>query len=197
LIRDYIDEKKAFMDWFSSCIVFTVSLGIILFELTLTRIFSTLLWYDYAFMAISVAIFGPGIGAFAVYIFKTRKKAPKGKEEKGEKGEKNSENLISLQIYQYCLVLAVSLPIFLFIVGYIIPSSTSFIYLFYIASSIPFFFAGISLALVYMALPQEISKQMMIVEDRPGLYFGSNPERTIYPVLVMIKNSPFTQTTSN
>ena len=41
---------------------------------------------------------------------------------------------------------------------------------------------------------QGISKQMMIVEDRLGLYFGSNPEKTIYPVLVMIKNSPFTQT---
>jgi hypothetical protein len=40
---------------------------------------------------------------------------------------------------------------------------------------------------------QEISRQMMIVEDRPGLYFGSNPARTIYPVLVMMKNSPFTQ----
>ena len=38
---------------------------------------------------------------------------------------------------------------------------------------------------------EEISKQIIVVEDRPGLYFGSNQERTIYPVLVMVKNSPF------
>ena len=37
----------------------------------------------------------------------------------------------------------------------------------------------------------EISKQIIVVEDRPGLYFGSNQERTIYPVLVMVKNGPF------
>jgi hypothetical protein len=33
---------------------------------------------------------------------------------------------------------------------------------------------------------------MTIVEDRPGLYFGANDNRTIYPVLVMLKNKPFT-----
>jgi hypothetical protein len=39
---------------------------------------------------------------------------------------------------------------------------------------------------------QDISKEVAIVEDRPGLYFGSNPQRTVYAVLIMIKNSPFT-----
>ncbi|MFL6317743.1 MAG: hypothetical protein ACJ73C_13555, partial [Nitrososphaeraceae archaeon] len=29
-------------------------------------------------------------------------------------------------------------------------------------------------------------------EDRPGLFFGSNDQRSVYPVLVMVKNSPFT-----
>lgn len=40
---------------------------------------------------------------------------------------------------------------------------------------------------------QEISKQMIVVENRPGLYFGANDNRTIYPVIVMLKNKPFTQ----
>src|SRR5918912_3437403 len=39
---------------------------------------------------------------------------------------------------------------------------------------------------------QDISKQIVVVEDRPGLFFGSNNQRNVYPVLVMIKNSPFT-----
>jgi hypothetical protein len=40
---------------------------------------------------------------------------------------------------------------------------------------------------------QEVSKQMIIVENRPGLYFGANDNRTIYPVLVMLKNKPFSE----
>ncbi|HYZ50069.1 MAG TPA: hypothetical protein VE593_04215, partial [Nitrososphaeraceae archaeon] len=39
---------------------------------------------------------------------------------------------------------------------------------------------------------QDISKQIVVVEDRPGLFFGSNNQRNVYPVLVMVKNSPFT-----
>ncbi|MBV9175595.1 MAG: MFS transporter [Nitrososphaeraceae archaeon] len=39
---------------------------------------------------------------------------------------------------------------------------------------------------------QDISKQILVVEDRPGLSFGSNAQRTEYPVLVIVKNSPFT-----
>ena len=47
-------------------LLFVLSLSIILFELALTRIFSIVLWYDYAFMAISIAFFGLGIGSFMV-----------------------------------------------------------------------------------------------------------------------------------
>jgi hypothetical protein len=39
---------------------------------------------------------------------------------------------------------------------------------------------------------QDISKQIMVVEDKPGLFFGSNVKQPIYPVLLLIKNSPFT-----
>jgi hypothetical protein len=33
---------------------------------------------------------------------------------------------------------------------------------------------------------------MIVVEDRPGLYFGADNKRAIYPILVMLKNKPFT-----
>ena len=39
---------------------------------------------------------------------------------------------------------------------------------------------------------QDISKQILIVEDSPGLTFGRNPQRTLYPVILVIKNNPFT-----
>jgi hypothetical protein len=121
-----------------------VSLCVLLFELTLTRIFSIILWYDYAFMAISVAFFGLGIGALLIYNLKNKIK-------------KIEENLPS-KILQSTITFAVSVPIFLFVVGHIIPSNTSFIYLFYLASAIPFFFAGMSMALIYLTMPKEITK---------------------------------------
>ena len=52
--------------------LFVLSLSVLLFELTLTRIFSIVLWYDYAFMAISVAFFGLGIGALLIHILKSK-----------------------------------------------------------------------------------------------------------------------------
>jgi Spermine/spermidine synthase domain len=124
--------------------LFVLSLAVLLFEITLTRIFSIILWYDYAFMAISVAFFGLGIGALVVHIVKY-------------KISKSKESVVS-KVLQCSVAFAVSIPIFLFLIGYVIPSNTSFIYLFYLVSSIPFFFGGMSMALVYLAMPKEISK---------------------------------------
>src|SRR5207244_10478734 len=122
--------------------LFVISLSVLLFELTLTRIFSIILWYNYAFMAISVAFFGLGIGALLIHILKhkiNREELPK-------------------KIIQSTIAFAVSLPIFLLVIGHFIPPSISFIYLFFLASSIPFFFAGLSMALIYLAMPSQITK---------------------------------------
>ena len=129
-----------------------------LFELTLTRIFSIILWYDYAFMAISVAFFGLGIGSLLVHILKNKiMRIGRSVEEVRGKGE-DKKLLLPSNILQSTLAFAASMPIFLFVVGHIIPPNTSFIYIFYLASSIPFFFAGMSMALIYLAMPREISK---------------------------------------
>lgn len=42
----------------------------LMFELTLTRIFSATIWYHYTFVAISVALFGWGLGGFLVYMLR-------------------------------------------------------------------------------------------------------------------------------
>src|SRR5829696_2889530 len=47
--------------------------------------------------------------------------------------------------------------VFIFLIGYI-PSDTSYIYLFYLISSIPFFFAGAGMALVFLAMSEKINK---------------------------------------
>src|SRR5918911_2928454 len=122
--------------------LFALSLSILLFEITLTRMFSIILWYNYAFMAISVAFFGLGIGAIIVHL---------------RRNKIRTENLPS-KILQFSIAFGISLPIFLFLIGYVISPSTSFIYLFFLIASIPFFFAGISMALIYLAMPKEVTK---------------------------------------
>jgi len=48
--------------------VFLVSMSVILLELALTRLFSATMHYHYAFMAISLALFGSGASGVAIYL---------------------------------------------------------------------------------------------------------------------------------
>ena len=132
-------------------ILFVLSLSIILFELALTRIFSIVLWYDYAFMAISIAFFGLGIGSFVIHIRKDKIDNPK------KDSTVDQHFTFSSRIVQYAIGYGISVPVFIFLIGYI-PSDTSYIYLFYLISSIPFFFAGAGMALIFLAMSEKISK---------------------------------------
>jgi hypothetical protein len=129
-------------------ILFFASLSTILLELALTRVFSIVLWYDYAFMAISVAFFGLGIGSLVIHIQKDSAKWKSRYERK--------EQLASRIVY-FAIAYAISVPLFVFLIS-TIPASTSNIHLFYLVSSVPFFFAGSIMALVFYAMPQKISK---------------------------------------
>jgi predicted membrane-bound spermidine synthase len=132
-------------------LLLVLSLSIILFELALTRIFSIVLWYDYAFMAISIAFFGLGIGSFMIHIQKDKFKTLK------KKSTIDPQFAFSSKIVQYAIAYGISVPVFILLIGYI-PSDPSYIYLFYLVSSIPFFFAGAGMALVFLAMSEKISK---------------------------------------
>lgn len=114
-------------------------------------------------MAISVAFFGLGIGAFTVYVLRNKKKISTQLDGYG--------TFVPSRIIIPTVTFAISIPIFLLILAYVIPPSTAFIYLFYIASSIPFFFAGVSLAWIYVAMPKEISKLYFV--DLIGAAIGT------------------------
>lgn len=47
--------------------LFLVALATLMYEILLTRIFSVTMWYHFAFMAVSVAMFGLTVGAIIVY----------------------------------------------------------------------------------------------------------------------------------
>ena len=48
--------------------LFLVTLATLVFEILLTRIFSITLWYHFAFMAISIAMFGITVGALVIHL---------------------------------------------------------------------------------------------------------------------------------
>ncbi len=52
--------------------IFLVTLSGLMFEVGLTRIFSATIWYHYAFVAISVALLGWGLGGFALHLLRGR-----------------------------------------------------------------------------------------------------------------------------
>ncbi len=52
--------------------LFMVTLSTLMLEILLTRIFSVTMWYHFAFMAISIAMFGMTVGAVAVYLLPGR-----------------------------------------------------------------------------------------------------------------------------
>jgi len=48
--------------------IFLLCTGLLMYELALTRVFSVLMWYHFASMAISLALFGMGVAALLVYL---------------------------------------------------------------------------------------------------------------------------------
>src|SRR5262245_43499980 len=127
---------------FYASLLAVVSFSVLLLELTLTRIFSIILWYDYAFMAISIAFFGLGVGSLVAHIAKNRLR----------------KDILPVYLVKSSLGFAISIGLFLLVTSYIIPPSVDFLYLFYLTSSVPFFFAGIAIALIFYSRPRDISK---------------------------------------
>ncbi|MDQ3903443.1 MAG: hypothetical protein M3247_07365, partial [Thermoproteota archaeon] len=102
-------------------------------------------------MAISIAFFGLGIGSFVIHIQRDNITLQK------KKSAVESQFAFSSRIVRFAIAYGISVPIFIFLLGYI-PSDTSYIYLFYVVSSIPLFFAGACMAIIFLAMPERISK---------------------------------------
>src|SRR5262249_20270192 len=52
--------------------VFLITLSGLIFEIGLTRIYSATIWYHYAFVAVSVALLGWGLGGVLLHVFRRR-----------------------------------------------------------------------------------------------------------------------------
>lgn len=111
--------------------VFVVSLGVLMFEISLTRIFSVIMAYHFVFIATSGALLGIGIGAGFFYFVRSRML---------RKGEYPSLCKLSLT-FSFSILLTTVLLLK-------IPYTNSFA-LYYPLIFLPFFLAGIIFALTF------------------------------------------------
>jgi SAM-dependent methyltransferase len=110
--------------------IFLVTLSGLMFEIGLTRIFSATIWYHFAFVAISVALLGWGLGGFALHLLKQRIAFSLDKAAR--------LTLLYALAIPFCLWLIVRLP-FRF----------DLLLLYFLASLLPFLLAGMALSMVF------------------------------------------------
>lgn len=110
--------------------VFLIAFSGLLFEVALTRIFSATIWYHFAFVAISVALLGWGLGGFAVHLL--RRHAP-----------------LSLEhAAVLSLVYAAAIPAALWLIVRT-PFQPDRLWFYFLVSLVPFFLAGAVLSTVF------------------------------------------------
>ena len=140
--------------------VFTIALSTLMYEILLTRIFSVTMWYHFAFVAISVAMFGMTVGALLVYLF------PKY----------FRDDRVTLQLVQSAFLFSLSI-VLSFLTHISIPfvqdNSLGALYsmaLNYTVIALPFVFSGICVCLALTKFPQHVSK--LYAADLAGAALG-------------------------
>ncbi len=121
---------------------------VLLLELGLTRLFSVILWYHFAFMAISLALFGNAASGIVVYLFRDRLPT------------RLVPAFCSLALLLFSVVTVGAVWILL---GTNLQPDVSWkgfrsLLLVYGLSSVPFFFAGFAIALVIAFGARQISR---------------------------------------
>lgn len=110
--------------------VFLITLSGLILEVGLTRIYSASIWYHFAFVAISVALLGWGLGGFTVHLWKQVKPVTM-----------NAASLVTL-------LYAAAIPLCLWLlVRY--PFEMDRLPLYFLAPLLPFFLAGMALSIIF------------------------------------------------
>jgi hypothetical protein len=123
--------------------VFSISASVLMLELVLTRIFSVKLYYHYAFMVISLALFGSGASGIYVYLFPRFFRRDR----------------LKAHLFWSCLCFSASIPLVLAIILRLdfqfdfTMRQLGRVFLLYSVPTVPFFFGGlcISLAMTHLA----------------------------------------------
>lgn len=134
--------------------IFFFSTSVLLFELSLMRVFSILQWNYLAFMIISIAFLGYGASGTFLSVFPSILKRAEGK------------NLYKYLLF-FSLLFSLGSLLSIFVISKVpfdlyrvITDRYQLLYLviYYLAIAIPFFFAGICISLAISKLPEKINK---------------------------------------
>ncbi len=110
--------------------VFLITLSGLILEVGLTRIYSASIWYHFAFVAISVALLGWGLGGFTVHLLKRFKPL--------------TMNLAAILTTLYALAIPLCLWL---LVRY--PFDMDRLPLYFLAPLLPFYLAGMAISIVF------------------------------------------------
>ena len=137
-----------------------ITLSVLMLELSLTRLFSATMYYHFAFMAISLALFGSGASGVFIYIV-----------QRGLKPERTGQWLSVAAILfalsnLYALYVILANPL-TFETG---PENYYRLARIYGACALPFFFAGCAITLAITRLAKDISKLYLF--DLAGAALG-------------------------
>jgi hypothetical protein len=128
--------------------LFLVTLATLMYEILLTRIFSVTMFYHFAFVAISIAMFGMTVGSLLVYLYPSFFALDR---------LKNQLTLFSI-LFAVSMVTGIlthlSMPIVIEWSGVVVYS----LVVTYLMISLPFVFSGICVSLVLTRFPRQVSK---------------------------------------
>ncbi len=139
--------------------LFLLAFSGLMFEVLLTRVFSSLFWYHYAFVAISSALLGWGLGAYVLTFFRRRE-----------------------ALLPWLSALA-SVSILAFLAAVLtLPANQDHLPAFFLFSVIPFLFGGMAMAAAFDAYGEQPGKLYFF--DLAGAALGA----LSVPVLLIILN---------
>lgn len=148
-----------------------VTLSVLMLELSLTRLFSATMYYHYAFMAISLALFGSGASGVFIYIFQRRI------------NQERTAEWLSLAALLFSLSAVFALYVILTVPLTLEATAENYFRLtkIYGATALPFFFAGCAVTLAITKFAKEISRLYLF--DLAGAALGC---LLLIPVLNLI-----------
>lgn len=137
-----------------------ISLAVLMLELALTRLFSATMYYHFAFMAISVALFGSGASGVFIYLIQRRLDGA------------CTGRWLNLSAQVFALTTILALYVILANPLSLEPGPENYYRLaaIYGATALPFFFAGCAVTIAIMRLAKDISRLYLF--DLAGAALG-------------------------
>jgi hypothetical protein len=158
--REECDDAILQADWRTYSGLCLVTAGTLMQEVLLTRVFSVTMWYHFAFLAVSLAMFGMTVGALTVYL-QPKAFAGAGRRER-----------IGVAAFMFAVTSVVSIVVHLNVpvrMNFSLPGVASLTFN-YLLMSLPFYFSGICVCAVLTAWPQRAGR--LYAADLAGAALG-------------------------